>query len=85
MSRLPDRPRGVRKYWKREIPDLCEIGVYLREQLIGLADDWGDPVEAVRFSHGFKVRRVEAIYANGKHVSLSRHGAGHMVFRVKPL
>ena len=83
MSLLPDRPRGVRKHWRRVAPDLAECGARLRDYVRELLDDCGDPVEAVEFYRRSELKRIEAVFADGRRVSLSRHAAGHFTYRIR--
>jgi hypothetical protein len=82
--RLPERPRGVRKHWRKVRPDLAECGRRLRD-LCPWATELGDPVEAQEFWYRASLKRIEAIFADGCHVSLSRHASGHFVYRIRKL
>ena len=82
MGQLPDRPRGVRTHWKREASDPAAIGAELRTLMrLYPIDDLGDPVEAQRYSWRGRLKRIEAIFACGTHLSLSLHASGHFTFR----
>lgn len=79
---LPDRSRGARKHWRKVIPDLAECGARLRD-LCPWTAELGDPIEAQEFWHRHSLRRLEAIFPNGRHISLSLHASGHYVYRMK--
>lgn len=85
MSRLPDRPRGVRKHWRKVIPDLAACGARLRGYMSVLLTDCGDPVEAVEFYRRGELKRIDALFGDGRYVSLSRHASGHFTYRVRRL
>lgn len=83
-GRLPDRPVGVRRSWRKVQPKLDFIGERLRLSSWMVKPDWGDPVEASEY-HERKgtLRRVEAIYANGARISISYRRDGTRVERVR--
>lgn len=85
MSRLVDRPLGVRRSWRKVIPDLAAVGERLRNASPLVSPEWGDPVEAQEFrERKGTLRRVVAAYANGRYVSLSfrRDGSRLMISKV---
>ena len=79
---LSERPVGTRKSWKRSEPDLAVLGERLRRISFGYQPEWGDPVAAYEFrERKGPLRRVEAIFGNGRHVSISYRRDGHRVER----
>lgn len=82
-ARLPSRPVGVRKSWLRKKPDLAKLGELLRSGSWIVSPDWGDPVEGWEFrERSGRLRRVEALYPDGRHVSISIHKSGKRISRV---
>ena len=72
MASLPDRPVGVRRSWRKITPDLAFFGERLRLSCALVSPDWGDPVEAQEFrERKGALRRVVALYGNGRRISLS--------------
>ena len=68
---LPKRPVGTRRSWKRWSLDRAMIGERLRETCFFAKAEWGDPIEAFEFTDRQKrTRRIEALYSNGKHISI---------------
>ena len=62
---LSKRPRGVRKHWKAEqVTDLASAGEFLRRSYA--RPEWGDPVEARRYSYHGVVKKIQVRYANGR-------------------
>ena len=69
-SLLPQRPRGVRKHWKRQ--DLVPADKAF-EFVLGpfVPEIWGAPIETVRFSYRSITKRNELAYADGRRASIS--------------
>ncbi len=68
-ERLPKRPRGVRKHWKRQqAVDPAMFGDAFRNCYASA--EWGDPVEVVQFSYRGICRRTEGLFANGNTISI---------------
>lgn len=69
---LPKRPVGVRRSWTRWSVDRAAVGKHLLEVCYFAKAEWGDPVDVVEFrERGTKrLRRLEALYANGKLISI---------------
>lgn len=71
LPELPKRPVGVRKSWSRWSVDRAAIGQQLREHCLFAKEEWGDPIDAVEFRDRQKrLRRAEALYANGEQISI---------------
>lgn len=83
-GRLPDRPVGVRRDWRKVTPDLAELGERLRRCSWTVEPAWGDPIEAAEYRHpGGRLRRVEALFANGRRVSISYLKRGGRIERLR--
>ncbi|MGE0773533.1 MAG: hypothetical protein AB7L36_00620 [Sphingomonadaceae bacterium] len=79
---LPDRPVGVRRSWRKVAPNLAALGERLRLASWLVRGDWGDPIEAAEYrERKGTLRRVEALYANGLHLSMSLRRDGTRVER----
>ena len=83
FSYLPDRPVGVRKSWRKRVPDLAELGDRLRLCSYVVRPEWGDPIEAAEYRERKGVlRRVEALYANRLRLSISFRRDGRRIERL---
>lgn len=81
-GRLPDRPVGVRRSWRKSTPPLDRLGEQLRATSWLVSTDWGDPIEATEYrERKGTLRRVEALYANDRRISISYRRDGRRVER----
>ena len=81
---LPDRPVGVRKSWRKSVPDLAVLGEQLCLCSVVVRPEWGDPIEAAEYrERKGPLRRVEALYANRRWISISFRRDGHRIERLR--
>ena len=81
-GRLPDRPVGVRRSWRKTVPVLSELGERLRDTCWLVKAEWGDPIEGAEYrERKGALRRIEARYGNGRHLSVSLRRDGRRVER----
>ena len=71
MSRLPDRPRGVRRSWRKSVPDAAWLHEWLNRSSWAYSLEWGAPIEAAAFRCPSILRRVEILFAGGRRLSIS--------------
>ncbi len=83
---LSARPVGSRKGWRCASTDTAAIGAQLRAAAPWVAEiaEWGEPVEAQEWrDRRGTVKRLIAVYANGRHADLSRRADGTRHIRIK--